>query len=510
MARNAKYRLVILNIYIKMNRFFYFWLAIAMVFVSVSCSSDDNKDDRIPDGYGTVQFELIRNTVYMVSSLSEAKTIKITIVDQDAKETVLPSLDLNGNENLISTRAYPLPAGHYIVKSYRCFDNQGDMIEDLDITMTKANEFDVTAGESTQMGLTVQVKQVLTTSNLYNTLYGLCLEVLGSDKSKWPPSWKFDGDGIDQTWAGLEFEWDVATDSPAEIIGIVIDGDEDYIINSDTWEQQLVSLPEFKHMKKLPACLANLTTLDGITVRNCDMEEIDPDLQYSQITSLTITNTKLKRIPEELGNLQHLNDVWIEGNNLEEFPVALTKCKDLYAFVLKDEPGVTSVPESIQNWSEHLISLNISGTGITTLPDVFDKLFRVSTLELEDNANLTTLPATIGLVQIPYAAGGFTFTGITGLILDGCGFTEIPTVAKRARMEVLSMRNCKLTSVSKADFDAMPDLQSLYLDGNKFTSFPALTNPNLQFFSLRGCGLTKSQVDVSGLPKLGPYSFYCD
>lgn len=475
----------------------------------ISCSKDE-PTDQIPAGCGTVQFEMIRSNVYIVASLSQAKTIKITVVDQNAKETVLPSLELTGDDNLISTQPVVLPAGHYIVKGYRCFDIQGDMIEDLDITLTKENEFDIVEGSNIQMPLVVQVKQVLTTSNLYNTLYGLCLEVIGSDKSKWPPSWKFDGEGIDQTWAGLEFEWDVATDSPAELIGIVIDGDEDYIINSDTWEQQLVSLPEFKHMKKLPGCIANITTLDGITIRNCDMEEIDPELQYSQITSLTITNTHLKRIPEELAHMQHLCDVWIEGNNLEEFPTAFTECKGLYAFVLKDEPGVTSVPASIQNWSDNLISLNISGTSIISLPDVFDKLHRVSTLEFADNKNLSTLPATIGMVQIPYSGGGYTLTGISGVILDGCPFTEVPSVVKRPRMQVLSMRNCKLTSVSKADFDAMPDLQALYLDGNKFSSFPALTNPKLAYLSLRGCGLHKSQVDISGLPMLTPWGFYCD
>lgn len=484
-------------------------LLIAATFALFSCSSDDDSN-AIPKGYGTVQFEMIRSNVYTVASLNTARTIKITVVDENAKETVLPSLDLVGDENLISTKPVALPAGHYIVKSYRCFDLQGDLIEDLDITMTKENEFDITASIQTQMVLTVQVKQALTTSNLYNSLYGLCLEVLGSDKSKWPPSWNFEGDGIDQTWAGLEFEWDIETDSPAELIGLIIDGEEDYIINSDTWERQLVSLPEFKHMKKLPGCVANLTSLDGITIRNCDMEEIDPELQYSHITSLTITNTKLKHIPEELSNLQHIADVWIEGNELEEFPTALTECKNLYAFVLKDEPGITSVPESIQNWGEHLITLNISGTGITSLPDVFDKLYHVSTLELENNANLTSLPATIGLTQIPYPGGGFSPMGITGIILDGCGFTEIPAEVKRDRMLMLSMRNCKLTSVSKADFDAMPALQALYLDGNKFTSFPALTNPSLGFLSLTRCGLKKSQVDISGLPMLKAWNFYCE
>lgn len=486
-----------------------FLALILSAFMTASCNKDDDVDV-LPDGYGTIQFEMARANVYTVSSLAEAKTIKVTVVDEKANKTELPSLDLNGNEDLISTNPYALPAGHYIIQSYRCFDMQGNMIEDLDITMTKENEFEILPGMPTQKALTVQVKKVLTASNIYNTLYGLCLEALGSDKSKWPPSWNFDGEGIDQTWCGLEFEWDVATDSPSELIGLVIDGNEEYEINSDTWEERLVSLPEFKHMKRLPGCIANITTLDGITIRNCDMEEIDPDLQYSPLTSLTITNTRLKRIPEELGNLKHLCDVWIEGNQLVEFPEALTNCHDIYAFVLKDEPGVTSVPMSIQNWSEKLISFSISGTGIKELPDVFDKLYKISTIELENNPNLSTLPETIGLTDIPYSGGGFTPTGITGLVLDGCSFTSIPDVAKRARMQYFSICNNKITNVSKADFDAMPDLQTLRLDGNKLSTFPALTNPLLGYLSLMNCGLHKSQVDISGLPNLSPYYFYCD
>lgn len=489
--------------------------AIVSAVIFSSCSKSDytpaEDEFAVPAGYGTISFELVRYNVYgTVTALSEARTIKVIVVNEKGEKKELPSLSLKGTEDLIKTPAYPLPPGHYVVQSYKCFDLNGDLIESLDVEMFKENEFDIVAGENVSMGLTVQVKKPLTISNVYNTLYGLCLEVLGSDKSKWPKSWDFEGEGIDGTWAGLEFEWDVATNTPSELIGIVIDGDEEYVINSDTWEQELVSLPEFKHMKKLPGCLANLTKLDGITIRNCDMEEIDPEFQYSPITSITITNTKLKRIPDELGNLKNLCDVWIEGNDLEEFPTPFTECKDIFAFVLKDEPKVTSIPESIANWEKNLISLNISGTGITTLPDVFDKLWRVSSLELEDNPNLSSLPATIGMEQIPYQGGGYSITGIRGLYLDGCGFTSIPDAAKRKYLQVLSMSRNKLTTVSKADFDAMPDLQSLYLNDNKFTSFPALTNPKLAYLSLMRCGLKKSQVDISGLPMLSPWGFYCD
>lgn len=489
---------------------------ICALFVS-SCSEKDytpaeSEEFKVPAGYGTVSFELVRYNVYgTMTALTDARTIKVVVVNEAGDRKEIPSLTLNGNENLIKTTAYPLPPGHYIVQSYKCFDLNGDLIESLDVNMYKENEFDIVKDECCSMPLVAQVKKPLTISSVYNALYGLCLEVCGSDKSKWPKSWDFEGEGVDGSWAGLEFEWDVDTNSPSELIGIVIDGDEDYIINSETWELQLASLPEFKHMKKLPGCLASLKALDGITIKNCDMEEIDPELQYSSITSLTIINTKLKRIPEELGNLRNLCDVWIEGNDLEAFPTPLTNCKDLYAFVLKDEPKINSVPDAIGNWGENLISLNISGTAISSLPDVFDKLWKVSTLEFENNPNLNTLPATIGLETIPYKNGGFSDTGITGLILDGCSFTSIPDVAKRKRMLTLSMSRNKLTSVSKADFDAMPDLQALYLNDNKFTSFPALTNPKLSFLSLMRCGLQKSQVDVSGLPMLNPiWGFYCE
>lgn len=480
-----------------MRRLLLFTLSILTL---LSCSHD--VEDTIPADYGTVKFELTRNSVYVVSSLSTAKTIKVTVVDQDARKTVLPSLELEGTEDMIATAPYPLPAGHYIIESFRCFDIQGDIIDDLDITMTKENEFDIVAGSPTEKALSIQVKHPLTTSNLYNTLYGLCLEVLGSDKSKWPKSWDFDGDGITGDWAGLEFEWDIDTYEPIELIGIVINGEEEYIINSETWEKQLVSLPEFKHMKRLPGFLANLVALDGITIQNCDLEEIDPEFQYSQITSLTITNTHLKSIPDELGNLKKLCDVWLEGNQLSSFPEAFTRCEDMQSFVIKDEPGITSVPESIANWGTSLVNISISGTGISSLPDVFDRIYNVSMPDFSNNKSLSSLPSTIGMLQIPYSGGGYTNTGITGMILDGCAFTAIPDVLKRPRMNYISIANNAITSLSASDFDAMTDLNTLVLDGNRLASFPVLSNPKLGYLSLRNTTLTPADVDTSHLPNL--------
>lgn len=485
-------------------------LILILTAIFAACSSSDNVEG-IPAGHGTVSFELVRRNVYMVTSLSTAKTIKVTLVNEKAERIVLPSMELTGTDDMISTKPYNLPVGHYLVESYRCFDIQGDIIPELDVKMTKENTFDIVDALPTEFLLTVQVKNVLTSSNLYNSLYGLCVEVLGSDKSKWPPSWNFEGDGIDGSWAGLEFEWDVATYTPTELIGIVIDGEPEYIFDSETGDSILVSLPEFKHMKKLPSCIANFTTLDGISIRNCDMEELCPELEHSALTSITVVNTKLKSIPDEIGNMKKLANVYLENNALTEFPVCLTRCQELTSFTVINEK-ITSVPEEIGNWGNKLEDFTMSHTDITSLPDVFDKLYRVSMLVLDGNSKLSTLPATIGMERIPYSVGEdrYTNTGITGLSLDGCGFTSIPDQVKRGRMNYLSMCNNKITSVTKADFDAMPDLETLKLDGNKLSAFPALTNPKLGYLSLRNTGLKRSQVDVSGLPRLSKYYFYID
>lgn len=485
-------------------------LIVATLMLLTACKN--NEDPGIPEGYGQVTFELVRKNVYLVQSLKEIKTIKITVSNSEGREITLPSLDVAGTEELVSTRPYALPAGAYKVAHYVCFDSQADIIEELDITPTRDNEFTVTAGQATAMPLPIQVKNVLTTSNLFNSLYGLCMEVLGPDRSTWPKSWDFDGEGVDGDWAGLEFEWDVATNTPTELIGIVIDGNPEYIINSDTGEEILVSLPEFAHMRKLPSCISNFMNLDGLTIRNCDLEELCPELQFSPITSLTIYNTKLASVPEELGNMKNLCDVWLGENRFTEFPEVFTQIKDINAFVMHNEK-IHDIPESIANWGKGLWAFEVTGSEITSLPDVFDRLYNISTLVLDDNAKLSSLPASLRLTEIPYdggEGGNFTYMGITGLSLRGCGFTQIPDEIKRARMHYLDMSYNKLTSVSKADFDAMPDLETLKLDGNHFTSFPALTNPNLSYLSLRGCGLNRSQVDISGLPKLNPAYFFCE
>lgn len=486
----------------------YFGYLIAVLLTLVSCSENSVEELYNPATQGRVSFELIRHNVYIVSDLSQARTIKVSLLTEAGDTLVLPSLTLQGTEDLIATPYTPLPVGGYWLLGYRCFDLQGDLIEDLDIQITKDNYFEVEAGEDIPLSLPVEVKKVLTTSNLYNTLRGICLEILGDDESLWPQSWDFESGEIDIDWAGLEFDTD-DNSNPTDVIGIVIDGEPDYIINSDTWIPQLVSLPEFYEMSVLPACVSNLTALQSIVVRNCLMQQLPAELQYSKITSLTVHNTLLEDVPDELGEMQHLTDVSFRGNRLTQFPECLTRISGIEIFDLQDE-AVTEVPASIAQWGKTLVSLRISGTGISLLPDVFDQLWHVSTLDFSRNPNLSQLPATLALEKIPYGVGeNFTYSAISGLYLQGCAFTVIPAPVQRGGIRYLNLADNGITTISAAQLEAMTDLETLVLDGNPLVAFPRITNPNLTMLSLIGTGLTREQVDLTGLPKLDPrYVFF--
>lgn len=461
-----------------------------------------------PTNQGLVVFELIRNNVYTISSLSEAHTIKVTLRDMDGKEFTLPSLELSGNEDRISTKPYPLNVGLYEVTGYRCYDLQADLIDDLDITLTEDNIIEVEAGEELPIFLPTYVKNPLTTSNLYNTLYGICLEILGDDESLWPESWDFASGEIDINWAGLEFDTD-ANSNPTDVIGLIIDGSPQYVINSDTGEEILVSLPEFKDMSILPACVTNLTALQSIVIRNCAMELLPSELEHSFINNLTIEHTDLSSLPKELGNMTSLTSVSFDGNKFTEFPECLSNVKSMEIFSINNE-RISDIPASIANWGDNLISLSICNTDISSIPDVFDKLWHVSTLDLSGNRQLSELPATVGLEKIPYDnTGNYSFTALRGVILKDCAFTAIPSEVQRKGLQHLDLSNNNITSVNKEEIEKMEDIEALILDGNKLSSFPTLSNPKLTMLSLIGTGLTRDQVDLSKLPKLNPrYVFF--
>jgi Leucine-rich repeat (LRR) protein len=109
---------------------------------------------------------------------------------------------------------------------------------------------------------------------------------------------------------------------------------------------------------------------------------------------------------------------------------------------------------------------------------------------------------------VAYEGGGYTEKSIRGIILDGCSFTEIPASIIRPGIKMLSMKDNKIAELRKEDLEKMCDLNTLVLDRNPLTAFPQITHNQLGYLSLIGCGLTESDIDVTGMTNLSANHFF--
>lgn len=484
-------------------------LMMPMAMLLGACGNDN--DPVTSPTEGEVQFQFVLKRTYSfglrrpftLNDLSEISSVIVTL-EKDSTRFTLPSQPIKGNDEVVSTPYIRLEAGDYRLVAYRAFDKSGTLIDVLDIELERDNAFTIVAGEKTHYELPTKVKQVISTDNYYNSLYALCLEVLGEDKSKWPPSWDFDSGIIDDSWAGLEFEIDDYGD-PTTVNGLVIDGHPQYNYNKKG-EWTNLALTEFKHMKKLPAAIANLSSMINLTIRNCDLEELPDEIANTNIITLHIENTNLSHLPDAVADMKQLINVYLIGNKFTEFPEVLTRVEGIYHFNMIDEK-ITHVPESIKNWKE-LGNLIIKGSLISALPDVFNDIYQMSVLNFSNNPNLSTLPPSLSQAQVPYEGGGYTRKSIRGLYLDSCSFTQLPPEVLRADIRELSMRDNRITNITKEEIERMTDLTTLILDRNPLDAFPAVRSDKLGFLSLIGCGLKREDVDTSGLTALSPHYLF--
>jgi Leucine-rich repeat (LRR) protein len=267
-----------------------------------------------------------------------------------------------------------------------------------------------------------------------------------------------------------------------------------------------MALTEFKHMKKLPAVIGNMSSLVNLTIRNCDLEELPDELRFTNIVTLHIENTQLAQLPEAVADMKQLINVYLLNNQFTTFPEILTKNENIYHFIMVNEK-INEVPASIKNW-KYLANFMITGSNISTLPDVFNDVYHMSVLDFSNNKNLSTLPPSLLDTKVAYEGGGYTEKSIRGIILDGCSFTEIPASIIRPGIKMLSMKDNKIAELRKEDLEKMCDLNTLVLDRNPLTAFPQITHNQLGYLSLIGCGLKESDIDVTGMTNLSANHFF--
>lgn len=438
----------------------------------ISCK-DENAETPLAEGQGEVTFRFYEHTVYTIDDIADVARIKVTLQKEGSEEELLlPTIDVNADGEEMVSEVLRLDVGTYSVVRYIAYNNKGDQIHDMYLPESGDNTFVIKHEEAVAFYFPVNILEVQSADMLKNKLFGLCTEILGPDSTLWPKTWREENDDF-KTWENLEFEED-GNHNILYLAGIVFD-------------------EKFKGMKKLPANISRFTTLENIMIRDIpEFEELPIELNESNLQSLEIINTSLASLPENL-QIKHLYKISIIDSKLTEFPSCLSNHKGLEMVDLVGNE-IAQIPENaFDNW-EKLSQLRIQRTKISSLPaNTFTKLYRVYTFDFRWNENLSTLP-----VDVPQE-----HTKFQGLLLDGCAFTDIPeAVGKIRELRTLSMAGNKLTTV---DFSKLNighnELDQVFFDNNKLTSFGKLQSDKIILVSLNNCGLTEIP-DLSGMPNL--------
>ncbi|MGL4332578.1 MAG: DUF4458 domain-containing protein [Bacteroidales bacterium] len=452
-----------------LNKLYMFMLLLcSMTFLATSCN-DDIAEVGMEANQGGVSFKFLKITTYDIKDLEDIASVKITL-EKDGERIELPSLSMTGTSDSLTSRVVYLQEGAYRLVRYLAFDNTATLIATTE--PDKNNTFVVESGLISDFVMPINVKNILAPNNLRNSLYAICTEAFGHDSSLWPATWNAKTEW--GKWEGLEFELD-EYDNPMYLSCLTLDS-------------------TFKPMKKLSSAIINIPSLENLIICDNDLEELPENFGVSKIGGLMIRNTNLSSLPESMKKMD-LKSVFLQNNAFTSYPEVLSVQPDMRSLDIIDE-NISGVPATIANLDQ-LTWLRIAGTQITALPDVFDKLFRISTLDISNNKNLSVLPATLKAVSY-----GSQSSYMRGVFADNCAFTTFPDELISPKYTTIHIRGNKFTSINKADIESMTNLDCLILDNNKLSSFPQLNKENMRMISLINTGLTAADVDRSGMPKL--------
>nr|WP_240155190.1 leucine-rich repeat domain-containing protein [Chitinophaga sp. Cy-1792] len=143
----------------------------------------------------------------------------------------------------------------------------------------------------------------------------------------------------------------------------------------------------------LPEWLPELQQLKVLYLDNNEIEDIAVLTLLPSLEVLYLNNNRLKVIPDKIAALQQLRRLFVNGNQLEYLPDAITKLSKL-EFLLVVENKIASLPENIGDLA-NLETLNLFDNNLQHLPDSIGNLRSLTYLQLSSN-QLIVLPVTVG------------------------------------------------------------------------------------------------------------------
>eukprot|EP00505_MAST-04D_sp_SCG-Rhode-Island_P005068 Stramenopile-MAST_4_protein_5068 len=259
--------------------------------------------------------------------------------------------------------------------------------------------------------------------------------------------------------------------------------------------------------KALPESFGNLTSLVKLRVYTGQLEELPQQIgdNHEKLRVLHVVGNQLKSLPDSVGNLQHLLQLYVFNNQLKSLPDSVGKLQNLLQLHVFNNQ-LKSLPDSVGKL-QNLLSLWVFNNQLKSLPDSVGNLQNLIELYAWNNT-FTALPKTVSdmksLIDVDVRHNGLTdlpssvsqWGRVEYLYLAGnpmCANLDIPNNLKGAKG--LCEQQCSV--------DCPAYLLGRYgCDDNDYTYHNTKKdNPNVKPKPNSGCNTAACEYDEGDCPR---------
>lgn len=333
--------------------------------------------------------------------------------------------------------------------------NMQDYLLDLSVgsnaayNLSEVKEYSLDGSKSNYKEYTIEIDDI--TQNLSVIALVSAMGGQASDKGDWS---KYNGAAITVTsvkkgWDGYKVEQQEESDADKTLINALVtagyDTDGDGAISEDEWNaiSGEVNLSGYN--------LTDITLLTRLS---------------SNVTSLNLSNNKIKEIPAGLlAGKTKLEQFYIENNEVKDIPANLFKDTAKLDWISFAGNNLTSIEKNDFAGLDNLTILDLGSNAIESIEaGAFDSLTKLDDFGLGSN-KLTDLPSDL------MKSMGATLESIS---LDNNELVKIPdTVEQLQALQTLAIFNNKITNLDNIDFSKLPNLKVLNLKSNEIKELPS-------------------------------------